>query len=106
MESGKLNHRVRVQKNIGTQNALGQPAQSWVTIKTVYASIDTLSGRELEAARQVDSTTTHRIGMRWHPGMATNLRLVFQGRYFDINQIANVNEKNVELILYVQEIKL
>ena len=39
MKAGQLRHRVTIQTQVATQDALGQPSTSWLDTKTVWADV-------------------------------------------------------------------
>ncbi len=87
-QAGMLYHRVKVQEDQGTtKNAMGEPIEDWVTIKTRYAKIEPLTGREYWDAQQIKSNVTHTVTMRFCEGLTTKMRLVFQGRIFNLGNI-------------------
>lgn len=75
------------------------PPQMWAEIKPATA-------RDLErvAAGTVLSTATHLITMRYHAGVTTQTRVLFDDRIFNVTGVANPEERNVELILTAVEI--
>ena len=50
-----------------------------------------------------NTQVTHRIKMRYVAGLTNKMRLVFGTRTFDILDIDNVEERNVEMILTCKE---
>jgi SPP1 family predicted phage head-tail adaptor len=62
---GQLSERVTIQRPIETLDGVGQAQQSWVTVATVPASLETPNADELYAARQVGLSVTHRVVIRY-----------------------------------------
>jgi SPP1 family predicted phage head-tail adaptor len=86
-DAGQIRHRVAIQSPTrGPKNATGEEPVTWGTVTTVWASIEPLSGRELDRARQVQPDTTHRVRFRHQPGVAigADWRLVHEGRVFHL----------------------
>lgn len=106
MEAGKLRHRVSILTapalSVGTRGE--QTASASVLLKA-FASIDTLSGREGELARQVYPTATHEIGMRWVKGLDTADKMTLGSRTFNIEDMDDVDQRNIELVFTVTEEK-
>jgi head-tail adaptor len=71
LEAGKLRHRVNIMALSLARDSFGgyQINQSTVFASHVPASIETLSGRELLSAQTKVSQVTHRIRLRWMPGI-------------------------------------
>jgi SPP1 family predicted phage head-tail adaptor len=104
MKAGKLYHRLAIQEDKGTAvNALNERVENWATLTTRYGSIEPLTGRELWTAQQVQADVTHKIRMRSYAGLKPKMRLVFQGRIFNIGSVRNLEEVNEELEIFCKE---
>ena len=70
--TSKLKHRIKILRppdpEIDTDEA-GQPLADWQPVADVWASIEPLSGRQLESARQVHAEVTTRIRIRYRKGI-------------------------------------
>ena len=79
MQAGQLNRRVQVQQQSTTQDAFGQPQQTWATVATVWASIDIQRGALLYETSEFISQVVYRITMRYSPSLVLkpNMRLVY-----------------------------
>ena len=102
MQAGKLRHKAQVQRNAGegTLGAHGEITDNWVKDFDWWVSIETLSGRELELARQNFPTATHRITGRYDSRLNnTRHRLAYNGRTFHIEHADNVDQRNIEWVL-------
>lgn len=107
MRAGTLRHRITVQQlvaNSPSQNAGGEPDESWTAVATRWASVDPLKGRELIAAQQVNSEVTGTIRMRHLAGATSKMRCVFGSRNYDVLAVVNPDERNRETVLYVREL--
>ena len=68
MQAGKLDRRVQIQQQTATQDAFGQPQQTWTTMATVWASIDIQRGAllyetsEVHYVKQPESTAVESLG--------------------------------------------
>lgn len=105
MESGKLRHRVIIEKRTTpeTQGDLGEPTTTWVTHLAVYAQINPLQGREFYDAQRINPELTHNILIRYREGITPDMRISFGTRTFEIISIVNVEERNRELRLVCKE---
>lgn len=63
--ASNFRHRVTIQKNTPTRGTDGGLVDSWALFLIRKASIEPLQGRELFAAQQFQTATTHRIKMRY-----------------------------------------
>jgi head-tail adaptor len=107
-EPGELHHFVRMQRASQAGDSFGKsinPAQ-WDEVWTGWAAIYSAGGREAAMASHIVSAVTHVVKIRWSPivMMRANYRLVFGSRYFTVQYIENVKERNFVLLLYCVEI--
>lgn len=84
IEPGKLRERVTVQIASGTTNTLGETVLAWSNSTTVWASVDGVSSREALEAGQQESTITHRVRLRYLPGLTQQMRFAWRNRTLDI----------------------
>ncbi len=77
MRAGKLRHRLAIQEPVETRDDHGGITRTWSTVATVWGSIETLTGRELYEAQQVEARATVRIRIRSYSGLSPLHRLVF-----------------------------
>jgi SPP1 family predicted phage head-tail adaptor len=113
MKSGRLRHRGRIErKTAPTSNAFNEPIVQWQSIGEVWADVEPLTGREFFANAQVQGEITHRVTMRYMPGVGPSNRFVFidprpdgsiAERAFDIKQVIDPRERHVELQLMCVE---
>lgn len=106
MRVARLRHRVTIQKPVITKDGSGGVVTSWENISgihEVWAAIEPLTGQQYFAAKQVMSEVSHRVTMRYLPGVLPTMRLLFSGRYFSIVSVINPDEKNRYLVLMVSE---
>lgn len=74
---------------------------------TIDASIEFAAARDLErvTAGTVLTTATHLIRTRFHPGITTDSRLIFEGRRFEVQSVQNVDQRDIALILICSEVR-
>jgi SPP1 family predicted phage head-tail adaptor len=105
MRAGKLIHLIEIQSPIETTDAAGGPIPTWdeqTPYAQLYASVQPLRGREIIAAG-TDTQTTHKITTRYKAGITTDMRIKFGERYFGIDSVINVDERNVMLEIMAVE---
>lgn len=76
MRAGALNSRVTLQQQSATQDALGQPVQTWTDVATVWANIKHVSGVESIKADALTSTVRASIQIRYKTGLTAGMRVV------------------------------
>ena len=79
---------------------------TYTTYQTVYAKIETLRADETYADNQFLAEATHRVNIRYLPGVTikTNHRVLFGARAFDIKAVVNQGERNFEIDLLCLEL--
>lgn len=105
MRPGRLRHRVVVQRATDAIDQYGDQTKIWANLATVWAAVEPLNGRELFAAQQTQGQTSTRITIRPIVGQSISPkdRVKFGSRYFDIQSVINVEERNIELQLLCVE---
>jgi SPP1 family predicted phage head-tail adaptor len=110
MRAGSLRHPVTLQK-LGTRvdDGMGGGAIPFEDVVELRASIEPLSGREQLLAGQMEAELTHRIRIRFYPGVKPHWRIVYNDllngtRVFDIDSVINPEEKHRELELMCTEL--
>ena len=105
IRAGSLRHKVTVQqKESAGVSPSGGNVVTWATLyEDVCCSISPLNGKELELARQHVSRATHKVIMRFHPGINSTMRLLFLDRVFNIGFVQNLDERNFILQLTCTE---
>lgn len=103
MQAGRLRKRVRIQTPVDAQNGLGEMIRAWSTVATVWAAVEPLRGREMFDAAQVQAEISHRVQLRYRPGVNTTMRILFGSRVLQIQSVIDVDERRRELQLMCRE---
>jgi len=108
MRAGDLRRRVTLQSRSTTQDAYGGQVNTWSDLVVMWADIAALTGRELEAAKAVQTEVTHHVTVRYQsifadPKAVAAMRIVYNNRYFNIHACLNVDERNREINLLCSE---
>lgn len=94
IDAGKLRERVTVQIPSGTSNALGETVLSWSNSTSVWASVEGVSARESLANGQQEISVTHRVKMRYLPGLTQNMRFSWRSRTLEIVSLLEHNNRS------------
>jgi len=99
MSSGKLHHRIKIQKRNRTLDMYGQRQDSWEDYLSVRANVRPVSGMEKIASMSVAASLTHTILVRYRnefrfPLKVASMRVLFDERVFDIDSVRNLEERN------------
>jgi SPP1 family predicted phage head-tail adaptor len=84
IDAGKLRDRITVQIASGTTNALGETVLAWSNSTSVWASVDGVSAREALTAGQQEVSITHKVRLRFLPGLTQQMRFAWRGRTLEI----------------------
>ena len=105
MRIGPLRERVAIQSQAVSQDAYGQPSGSWSTDKTVWASVEPISGREFIDSGQVQANVTHRVRMRYRSDVTVTpaKQLIHNSRTLNIVRVINHRELNHALEILCEE---
>lgn len=91
MQSYRLRHRVAIQEQIETQEDDGSITHQWQTItvgstqmQSVPAEVLTGAGKEAVNSATTMASVDARINIRWFPGLNEKMRVVWQGKPYNI----------------------
>lgn len=85
IDSGKLRHRVRIERleyltdsngDVVQDSATGATSQEWTEVATVWAAIEPLSAREFVQSQATQSQVVARITIRFRSGLDPAMRLI------------------------------
>ena len=97
--SGPMRERVTIQSPSEQQNQFGEATVTWSDVGTVWASVQGMSAREYLAAQQVGSVITHKIRIRFFPGLTHTHRLIWRGRIMEIASVLERETRTIHEIL-------
>lgn len=95
IDAGKLRERVTVQIASGSTNTLGETVLAWSNSSAVWASVEGVSAREALLAGQQDTTVTHKVRLRYLPGLTQQMRFAWRGRTLDIVSLLEHDNRSV-----------
>ena len=104
IEAGKLRERVTVEVASGTTNSLGETVLSWATTSAVWASVEGVSAREALDAGQQEVTITHRVRLRYLPGLNQNMRLAWRNRTLNIVSLLEYGNRTEHVAICEEQI--
>ena len=94
VEIGELKHRITLKVFSSTFSENGFEMQTWENYKTVWAAISNLHGREYFAAAAVQAEKTVKFTIRYISGVDETMRILFNGKAYNITSIDNIKYKN------------
>jgi SPP1 family predicted phage head-tail adaptor len=84
IDAGKLRERVTVQIASGATNTLGETVLTWNNSTAVWASVEGVTARESLGLGQQEISVTHRVKMRYLPGLTQSMRFAWRNRTLEI----------------------
>ena len=107
----KYRNRISFEKYEKIQNDYGHWEEDWVEDKdigSVYAQIRTIRGNEFIMAGANKVEVSARINIRYRPDILDNesdLRIKFNNRIYEVVYMNNLEERNIEIELIVNEVR-
>lgn len=102
-DPGKYRHRITVQSAVNTRTQSGAYQITWVDfLVNIPAEVLTGVGAEPQAANAKQSKRTARINFRWAPGVEETMRVLWDGRPYDITSIESDSADRLEIRLRVE----
>lgn len=112
MNAGLLNRRIQLQTQSTSQDAFGQPQQSWSTVYTCWASIDIQNSQLVYETSTFISKVTYRITIRYTSSVvfAANQRVIYTEpttgivHTYNVEAIINAKMGNQQITLLCYEL--
>jgi len=100
---GQLRHRVTLQQAVEQDDGYGGRTVTWQDVATVWAAVEPLRGDERYRAQQVRAQLSHRVTIRYRPGVRPGMRVVYGGRLLAITAVIDPEERHERLELLCEE---
>lgn len=104
MRAGQLRHRIVIQQLAEGRDSAGGIAETWITFVTLPAAVEPLKGREYFQSDQLNAEVSHRIKVRYYPGILPKMRVSWGTRIFRVEAVLNIDERNREIQLMCTEV--
>lgn len=69
----------------------------------LWASIRAAIGSEIDKAQQIAQVVTHVVTITYQLGISESFQVGFEGRFFQIQYIEDIDERHVQLVLFCSE---
>jgi len=102
LHSGIMDHKATIQTPTETTNSIGEPTLTYSTFATRWIALLPLSGAERVASLQNEGTVTHRVRMRYTDGLKPKMRLISQGRTFEIDSVVERGRREEHELLVTE----
>lgn len=106
MQSGRLRHRVTIQRQTVTRDAYGGEVVTWGTLAEVWALCLPLTGREryVSAAAQELSDLSYGVRIRHRTDVDPKMRVVWGTKVLDIQSVQDPTGRGAELVLLCRDV--
>lgn len=106
MKIGSLNKRITIQRFEVIVNENGFEEEKWIDVKTVWAGVSNLYGREFFEAAAVQMENTVKFTLRYLPGIDTTMRILFNNTHYNILSVDNIKYRNRFVEIMAAEVDL
>jgi SPP1 family predicted phage head-tail adaptor len=97
VRTGRLRHRVRIERYTQTQDEYGAIVEAWAPLADVWAEVQALRGREYWEAQQVAAEAVYRLTIRYRDDLTTEDRIVHGDTMMDIQHAADPDGRRAVL---------
>lgn len=92
---GEMNRRIQIEYPVSTQDDTGGfESVEWQPFKTVWAHIEPLKVTQQLWSESLQHRVTHKVTIRYLKGLKSDMRFVFEGRYFQIQGFRDIEESH------------
>lgn len=102
-QPGQFNRRIQVWYLGQVPDGGGGYDNQLLPLRTVWAYITPLQGSQFWQSQETEARVSHKIVIRYTPDINRSHVVSFNGKYYDIQFIFNVNEESRFLELQVLE---
>lgn len=109
-----MNNRITIQREVVSRDDYGQEIKAWEDWKTVFANIKNYNGNESYMANQEVVISRTEMYIRYIPSVSVKMRVKYEEmwkgtlvetKFFKIESINNIDQKNEELKLLCTKIE-
>jgi len=102
LKAGIMDQKAEIQTPTEGVNSIGEPTFTYSTFATRWMALLPLSGAERIASLQNEGTVTHRVRMRYITGLKPKMRLVSEGRTFEIDSVVERGRREEHELLVTE----
>jgi SPP1 family predicted phage head-tail adaptor len=103
VDPGDLRHELSLQAFEAVGDGAGGSTGVWVERARLPARVEPVGSDRVFAAGAYSQTATHRVTLRFRPGLAGGMRFEKSGRYFSILTVTDPDETGRYLVCRVSE---
>lgn len=98
MQLGDLDRRIRVEQCTFVADSWGQRVPVWSTLTDCWAMLAYDGGDEKFEADQKVAVRVTKFFVRYNPLYTELLRVLYDGQYYDIRSIENIDRKRFQVL--------
>jgi hypothetical protein len=102
LKAGIMDQKAEIQTPTEGVNSIGEPTFTYSAFATRWMALLPLSGAERIASLQNEGTVTHRVRMRYTAGLKPKMRLVSEGRTFEIDSVVERGRREEHELLVTE----
>lgn len=104
MRAGGLRHLIEIEENNPTRDEYGGLVDVWTVHKRVWSEVRPISGSELLKSDQLTTKASYNIWIRYLATVTTQMRIKFNGRYFNIKNVPLTDVRGEKMKLLCEEL--
>jgi SPP1 family predicted phage head-tail adaptor len=103
---GDLRERIALQRESRSRDRAGGFVTSWLTVATVWARVAPVSTGERFMRQQMQASAEWKVTIRYRSDLSPKMRVVWNGRTFEIRGMPNPDERRRFLDLACDELSV
>lgn len=104
LNAGDLAYRITIEQPTESRNDVGEAMLTYSTFATVWADVQTMSGREAERHGMTAGINAYRVTIRHLPGLQSSMRIIHDGRTLEIGQVNEKERKFHQELLCTEQV--
>lgn len=102
---GKFKSKIQFLQRSSGQDEYGEPSDSWITFKTVWASKTPILGNEYYASLTTDTKVEVKFNCRFIDGVTDKMRIQHKNEVYEILSAIDVKSLHEELLCYCRRLQ-
>lgn len=90
---GRLRHRLTLEAASRTPDGGGGAVETWTSVAQVWGRIQPTGATEIAGADGLGGRISHEITLRYRAGVTPAMRLISNGRRFEILAVMDIDER-------------
>ena len=102
---GSMRHRIRLERPVDMPDGAGGSIRTWQLAAESWASVTPIVAGEDGLDEQVQDLGRMRILMRWRAGIDASMRLIHDGRTYEIDSVTDPDARKRFLTVDAREMR-